>query len=284
MIFSNDMKKIDFQALLQKAELKGVLAENTPKALILNILLMTTMGVVLLVGFFLVYLPVTTHHSETITVPDLQGRKLDEVEKLLSDLDLRYIVADSGYDDQQAPLTILKQDPTPNARVKINRRIHLTIRSLTPPKENLPDLYDSQVKMADRLLKSYGFKSGKITYVPDLGTNAILKVYVKGKLVSREQIKQGFSVEKGTAIDLEVGDGMGNSELILPDFSGKPLVEVEVHLRGVGLGLGRVIYENNPNKEVGTVLRQNPPYSSDKKIRIGDVVDLWVAGFEPKKD
>jgi eukaryotic-like serine/threonine-protein kinase len=264
-------------------DMKVKLRENTPFALSLNLAIIASICLLLLLGFFEVYLPLTTHHGQTITVPNLEGMPIAEVEKFLDKRDLRFVVADSGYDDKMPALSVMKQDPLPNARVKVNRRIHLTIRALNPPKEAVPDVYDNQVKQADQLLESRGFKRGKITYVPDIAKNAVLRVYIKGKVISREQLQKGFTIEKGTQIDLEVGDGLGNNEISLPDFRGKPLAEVEIHLRGLGLGLGSVIYEKAAGKEVGTVLRQNPAYAPNHTVRVGDVVDLWVAGYIPEE-
>jgi len=260
------------------------LMQNQLAALFINISLMVVLILVFVLGFFTVYLPVTTNHGETITVPDLTGMSLKDVEEFLDERDLRYVVSDSSYDPKKPALTILDQDPKAKSKVKINRRIHLTIRSVNPPKELVPNIYYNQVKQADLLIESHGFRRGKITYVPDVGKNTVLKVFINNKHVNREELEKGFYLEKGSIIALEVGNGLGENEIELSDFTGKPLVEVEIYLRGVGLGIGSIIYENDPNKEVGTIIKQSPAYEKGKTIKVGDIVDLWVVGYVPPEE
>ncbi len=269
---------------LNKDFAKKMLMGDSPRTLVLHLTLIATTGMVMILFFFYVYLPVTTHHGETITVPDLTGMKIDEVEKFLKDRDLRFVVADSGYDASVPALTVMKQDPAKSSRVKINRRIHLTIRSLKPPLETVPNVYDNLVKQADLLLESYGFKKGEITYKPDVGRNKVLEVWVDGKKISKDRLKNGYKLPKGTKIDLIVGDGLGQNSLPIPNLIGLPLVEAEILLRGSGLNLGSITYKNADGKEIGTVLEQSPSYEEEKKIKVGSVIDLVVVGYDPETE
>jgi beta-lactam-binding protein with PASTA domain len=258
------------------------LKENQVSYFLLHLLIIFVLGVSLLLGFFYVYLPLSTHHGETITVPDLEGMSMDEVEKFLKDRDLRYIVTDSSYNPRFPAFTVLKQEPQKNAKVKINRRIHLTVNSGTPPMERVPNIIDNSIRQADQILESYGFKRGEITYVPDDISNTVLRIFANGKELTKEELAKGVMLPKGTRIDMEVGDGLGNTEFDLPNLTGKPLAEVELYLRGVGLGIGSIIYEQTPGVSDGAVIRQKPVYTPGKKIKVGDVIDLWVAGFAPE--
>ncbi|MFT6055395.1 MAG: beta-lactam-binding protein with PASTA domain, partial [Roseivirga sp.] len=87
-----------------------------------NILMMAGIGVVFLLFFFYIYLPASTNHSETITVPELVGMPFSDIEEFVTQRDLRYeIVADSGYSDSFDPMTILSQNPKPGSKVKMDR-------------------------------------------------------------------------------------------------------------------------------------------------------------------
>jgi len=261
--------KIDFNWI------KSKLAEDSRQAVWIHLGLMGIVVFLLVVLFFYIYLPVVTRHGETITVPDLEGMLLAQVEDFLEDRDLRYYVADSSYDHRLPPLTVLKQDPEKGAKVKVNRRIHLTINATMPPTERVPNIIDNSMKQASQILESYGFKLGKIEYVPDIAANTVIKVFVNGKEVTEKQLQEGFSLPKGSKIDLHVGDGMGKNEIIMPNVVGMLQDEAEVYLKGSGLGIGAVIEEKDDTKEIGTVLRQKPAVGT--KVKVGTIVDIWVS-------
>src|SRR5689334_5867694 len=86
-------------------------------------------GIVLLTGvvYFYIYLPGTTNHGESITVPDLTGMKLEELSDFLSQHELRYEIDDSTYSEEYPPLTILRQYPRAGAAVKENRVIYVSV-------------------------------------------------------------------------------------------------------------------------------------------------------------
>ncbi len=257
-------------------EIKAIFIEDSRKALWYNLSAMAGIGFLLVILFFYVYLPVTTHHGETITVPDLEGMKIKELDTFLEDRDLRFYVSDSSYDHRFPPLTVLKQDPAKGAKVKVNRRIHITLNSMLPPMERLPNIVDNSMKQASQILESYGFKIGKITFVPDVAANAIIKVFVNAKEVPESQLQNGFMLAKGSKIDLHVGDGMGRNDIVMPELAGMSEEEAEVYLRGIGLGIGAIIYEKDDTKELGTVFRQKPTVNA--KIKVGTIVDIWVWG------
>ena len=90
--------------------------------------------------YFYIYLPNSTNHGETITVPDLEGMDLGKIDEFLSGHDLRYEVSDSSYSDEFPPLTVLQQFPKPGSKVKENRKVYITINRVTPPTVPMPDL------------------------------------------------------------------------------------------------------------------------------------------------
>jgi len=252
------------------------LRENTRKALIMNLLLIGFAGFLLLSLFFYVYLPVTTNHGDTITVPDLTGMKVGELEAFLNEKDLRFVVDDSSYKEGVPPQTVLSQDPLPFSKVKINRRIHITVNSSTPPLERVPEIIDSSIKQAIQMLEGVGFKIGQTKFVPDVAANAIIRVSHKGKFLSREEIRNGIMLPKGSVIDVEVGDGMGQDAFDLPNVVGKTAEEAEITLKGSGLGVS-IQYESGSGQTAGSVIRQKPAYYAGKTIKIGEVVEIWVA-------
>lgn len=96
--------------------------------------------------FFRVYLPNATNHGEMITVPSLDRMTVEEVEGFLADQDLRFEVSDSTYNEQYPPLAVVAQYPAAGAKVKIDRKIYVTLNRENPPTVMLPNLYDGSLK------------------------------------------------------------------------------------------------------------------------------------------
>ena len=60
--------------------------------------------------FLKIYLPSYTNHGQTVTVPNLEGFEVGELEKFLSDRDLTYEVnIDSGYSVEAKPFSVLNK-------------------------------------------------------------------------------------------------------------------------------------------------------------------------------
>ncbi|QMU29371.1 PASTA domain-containing protein [Adhaeribacter radiodurans] len=252
---------------------------NSPIGLIKHLIIIAMIVALMLFVFFFVYLPSTTNHGQTITVPKITGMRLDEVESFLDDNNLRFFVSDSSYSTSKKPFEVLTQDPTPGSKVKEDRKIYISYNMKTPPKIKMPKLLDGSVKNAQLILKSYDLQVGEVRFVPDLQENAVLKQLYQGK-----EIAPGAPIAKGSVIDLVVGNGIGNDEFEVPKVIGMPIDEATVLLVGQNLQVGSITYQAAPNGEAdGTVLRQRPNASSGAMIRVGELVDLWVAGPEPVK-
>ena len=214
---------------------------NEIKYIFKNLILM--IGGVSLIIFFLfyIYFPIKTNHGDTITVPNLIGMELKDIDEFLSDRDLRYeILDDSSYSSEYPPYSILQQNPSENEKVKENRKIYLTLNSSIPPKIKMPKIINGSVKNAQLILKSYDLKLGEITYVPDMARNAVLKMFIEGDSVSENDL-----VLKGSIVDLEVGNGLGNQIFETPDLINLDLEEARFTIIGSGLRLGNIIYQDS---------------------------------------
>ena len=114
---------------------------------------------------------------------------------------------------------------------------------------------------------------GQIQLVPDLASGAVLKQLVNGK-----EIAPGAPIAKGTKVDLVVGDGQGNQTFAVPNLVNMPEDEAVTLLIGQGLQKGEVFELPAEEGQVaGTVVRQRPVAGPDATIRMGQLVDIWVA-------
>lgn len=234
--------------------------------------------IILFLGFFFVYLPWSTNHGETITVPNLKGMTTEELEDFLDDRNLRYEISDCTFVAGAAPLSVLSQYPQSGAKVKEGRKIYLTITALHAPQIKMPDLTGMSVRSAEQLLKSFGLLMGELSYRNDLRENTVI-----GQLIGGNEIKKDALVPKGSKINLVVGDGLGNVEMEIPDLVGKTLEEAKLILAGSNLNFTVIQYDPAAVEPPGTIIRQNPASGEGGKIRVGDIIDLWVAGEAPPK-
>ena len=98
--------------------------------IIKNLSIMIGLVGIILAFIFNIYFPFKTNHGENISVPNLIGMELNEINSFLYDRDLRYeILEDSSYSSEYSPFTVLQQNPSPGSKVKENRKIYLTINS-----------------------------------------------------------------------------------------------------------------------------------------------------------
>ena len=233
---------------------------------------------VFFLGFFFVYLPFTTNHGEAITVPDLKKRSVVDLEEFLDSRDLRYEVSDCTFVANVPGLTIISQYPLPGAKVKEGRKIYLTVVQNTVPLIKMPKITDMTLKSAQMELKSKGLEQGNITYEPDMAQNAVLKQMYKGS-----EILPGQLIAKGSKIDLVLGEGLGTAQFDAPTVLDMPLDEAKIAIIGAGLKVGQQMTINAKEGQAsGVVVRQNP--DAGTKVRIGDVIDLWVTPAAPETD
>ena len=249
------------------------ISTRTVSDLLMQIGIIAAFLAVLFLAFFFLYLPFTTNHGQTITVPDVTKLSVDEMQNLLDDRDLRYEVEDCTYVAGQPPLTVFQQYPRANAKVKEGRKIYITLIKRVPPMVAMPQLTSLTFRSAELNLQSLGLAIGERIYVPDVAKNAVLRQLYNGK-----EITPGTLVPKGAQIDLEIGDGLGSTMFEVPDVVGKPLDEARLTIQGSNLKVGTIISVDDPEKEVGTVVRQRPVAKSGERIRVGETMDLWVVG------
>ncbi|MFD2720495.1 PASTA domain-containing protein [Hymenobacter monticola] len=246
---------------------------NSPLDVVKHFVLIALAGLLLVLGFFYVYLPMSTHHGETITVPKVTGMNVADLENYLDERNLAYFVDDSSYNPNVRPFTVLVQDPAPGEKVKEGRKIYVQVSMKNPPVIKMPKLVGNSSKAAALILKSYDLVVGQIQLVPDLAPGQVLKQLVNGK-----EIAAGAPITKGATVDLVVGDGQGNQTFAVPNLINMPQDEALLLLSGQGLQKGEVFEQPAEDGQTpGTVVRQRPVAGPDATIRTGQLVDIWVA-------
>ena len=238
--------------------------------LVKNLAAIIGISLVLLFAFFYLYLPSTTNHNETITVPDLVGMSFDDIDEFVTERNLRYeVLKDSGYSEKYEPLTILTQNPKANSKVKENRKIYISLNALIPPKIKMPNLINTNKTNAEDILASNGLKLGTIEYVENLAENAVLS-----QKINKRDITPGSMIPKGSIVDLTIGNGVGKQTFATPDLIGKTLDEVSFQIKASNLVLDEINYILIDSLPKGIIYKQLPPKGS--RIRSGGLMEIWV--------
>jgi len=240
------------------------------KRVLINLAIILALSALLGFLFLKVYLPMYTHHGETVSVPDLKGYTFDEALAKLEAIDLQYeISADSGFSTDLKPLAVLKQIPAPGALVKNERKIFLTLNARNAPLLKMPNLVNTPLKNVQEILANMGLERGDIVYVPDIGINVVLEQKYQG-----QNITEGSEIPKGAQIDLVVGDGLGNQVLSVPDMLGMDEIDAEFLILGSGLRIGEKHFAKNDTLPLGKVFKQNP--EGETQVKTGALIELWI--------
>ena len=246
------------------------ISTNSLRDLLTHIGIVIALMLAFFLAFFFVYLPFTTNHGESVTVPDVQKMDVRKIGSFLEERDLNYEVSDCTFVTNLPPLAIVSQYPKPGSKVKEGRKIYLTVVMQTVPVIKMPKVTDMSHKSAELLLRSNGLLLGALRYVPDLAHGSVLKQFYNGK-----EIAPGEDVPKGSRIDLEVGNGLGNTTFPTPSVVGMAEDEAEFQIIGAGLKVGqRLVVAATEDHAPGTIMKQNP--EAGHNIRVGEEIDIWV--------
>ena len=257
--------------------LKSIVVPSSIPQLLKQLFFLTLIGILATSIFFYIYLPIVTNHGDTLTVPNITGVHVDDLDDYLSLRNLRYEISiDSGYSSEIPPLTVIKQFPMPNAQVKEFRKIYITLNSTAPPMVKMPDLTNGSLKNALMILKNFDLKFGKTKYVADLAFNAVLIQKMNGR-----EVVPGKKIPKGSVIDLTIGDGYGNSKLEAPYLIGLDAEVAQVIITGSALKLRDIVYHNI---DTAVLISKNEPDFPDTvkvPVEVGQVVDQYPSPGEP---
>jgi beta-lactam-binding protein with PASTA domain len=223
---------------------------------------------------FIAYLSLDyyTRHGSGAPVPALKGMSIDKAISTLSDQGFGYQI-DSVYVPDQPPGTIVEQDPDAGTMVKQNRVIYLTMVTRLAPNVTLPDLSDQNYMEAAATLANYGLKIGDTTTRTDIA-NHILEVRFAGQI-----IKPGTKLPKGSRLDLVIGNGVGASEVDIPDFTNQDLDAVKFAIKNGGLRVGTITYQGTITDSSNVVVVGQSPAKTDSvsKTSFGTPINLTVS-------
>jgi len=238
-----------------------------------HLLLVLGVCVVLYLLFFS-SLSLFTRHGDDRKVPNVTGQDVRSAIRILEEQGFDVHV-DSTYVPGKKALLVLDQLPDIGDMVKHGRTLFLTVNKSVPPETPMPNLVNLSFRSAALILKSNRLILGDTTYRPDIAEGAILE-----QLFNGAPVRPGQMIPQGSRIDLVIGDGLGNTELNVPDVIGLTYPEAVAQLSGSGLMLTALFDGDVVDTASSKVYKQVPNAISDigapSRIRQGDFVEIYV--------
>jgi len=246
----------------------------TTKKFLRHLGLAVAIGIILLLSIF-IWLKIYTHHGQAITVPNLTGLTVEEVDDVTSSRRLRYEVVDSVFSTEMPRGTVLKQNPKANSQVKKNRKIFLTMNAINLEMVTMPRLVGLSIRQARLALQNAGLTLGDIEYRPDYAINNVLQ-----QMLNDSVINEGTEITKGVVIDLVLGMGLSSETTRVPDLIGLGLEVATEMIADYYLNIGAVTYDDSMEDEEDSaqvfIWRQYPEFDEFKRLNMGMEVDIWL--------
>ena len=226
---------------------------------------------------FLKMLGLITRHGAYLKVPAVTGMKTDEAVKLLEKQGFDVHIQDSVFTDTAARGIVLKQLPDPDATVKINRTVFITVNRLVPPMIDMPRLEGQNLSFALKILERSHLKLGDTIYKPDFMMGSVLEQQYKGV-----RIPEKTKIQWGSSITLIIGGGLEREQMLVPVLVGMTYGEARSYLDQNNIGLGAVIPDGKiTDTAAAFVFKQRPDrIDADQKpmfIQSGQLMDIWIS-------
>jgi beta-lactam-binding protein with PASTA domain len=231
--------------------------------------------VVVLIAFY--SLGYYTRHGSGIPVPKITGINIDRALSTLKEQGFGVSI-DSVYVLDQAPGTVIEQDPDAGTNVKEGRVIYLKIVKNQAPNVALPDILDAPYISAEATLSNYGLKIGDTTYKSDIARDHVLEIKFAG-----QPIQPGTKIPKGSKVDLVLGDGSGASEVEIPDLVNQDLDAARFVLKQSGVVLGTITYQGAITDSTNLVIVAQSPAKTDSVTKVSNGTRINVTVTQGKK-
>jgi len=237
---------------------------------VLHLLIMVGVSLVVLMLVFM-FIRIYARQGEEYELPDMVGRNISELQAD-NPIELDIVVLDSVFRSGQEGGIILTQDPKGGTRVKMGRKLYITMTAFNPEDAVLPELAGLTVRQAVSELYASGLECGQLKFVEDPYKNNVIEQTSKGKTVYA-----GQQIARGTVVDLVVGLGDSTGSSVVPFVIGKSLDRARRDILSASLNVGRVHYSGSKkNKQKAVVSRQEPDYTGVSKYPYGASVELWL--------
>jgi beta-lactam-binding protein with PASTA domain len=218
-----------------------------------------------------------TKHDAYLKVPTVLGKKTTDAVKLLEQAGFDVQIQDSVYTDTATAGIVLKQLPDPDATVKVNRTVFLTVNRVIAPMIEMPKLEGQSLGFALDMLARNHLQLEDTIFKPSFEVGSVLEQSYHGV-----RIPEKAKVPYGSKITLLIGSGLGKEQVMVPELTGMTFAEAKALLEESGILLGAVITDRDVKDTARAfIYKQNPDKFDEEKrpryIQSGQVMDVWLS-------
>ena len=236
------------------------------KKLIKSLSIFVLTGILVLMAFNFVLMPLYINARNIVVIPDLEGLTLEEANQLSKSEGIEVVVADTIFTNDLNPNIVLEQFPSSGKEVKLGRSIKVKITQFNQ-KIVVPSLLGKTLRAAEIQLDQEGIELDSIYY-------SFSSKYPKG-IVSWQSPTKNDSIRKGFGVRIEVSNGLAPNDLVdVPDFQGIFLNEALKIIQEKGFFEGKIQYIENKKFLPNTVLNQSPKEGT--KVSQGSKINLVI--------
>ncbi|MFH2219927.1 MAG: PASTA domain-containing protein [Pseudomonadota bacterium] len=201
--------------------------------------------------------------EDTVVVPDLIGKDVVSVLKMLTDLGLNIKVKGSEYSAEFPENHVLFQEPEPGAEIKKARDVRIILSKGTKTVFT-PNLAGVSIQQARIILEENGLRQGQVS-------STFSKAIENGDILAQFP-SPGAVIPRGRTVDLLVSLGDRPRAYMMPDLAGLSMDEAILLIENSHLTLGKVqsLFHKGMPKDV---IAGQEPFSGARVLE-GNAVDI----------
>lgn len=207
--------------------------------------------------------------KKEIEVPQFIGDTYDEAVSKAEEAGLKIERGDDVYSNDQEEGYVTAQNPEAGTMVVEGKTIVINV-SKGKREGVIPTLLGKTQDQAKTELEELGFVLGTVTQVTSPED--------AGKIV-RQSIEPGTKADQGAVVNIEVSDGKGVEQAIVPNLIGRTPDEAKSILSALKLEVGDVTYEERADVPENTIFWQS--IARDSEVNIYTAISYKVSKGTP---
>lgn len=207
--------------------------------------------------------------KKEIEVPQFIGDTYDEAVSKAEEAGLKIERGDDVYSNDQEEGYVTAQNPEAGTMVVEGKTIVINV-SKGKREGVIPTLLGKTQDQAKTELEELGFVLGTVTQVTSPED--------AGKIV-KQSIEPGTKADQGAVVNIEVSDGKGVEQAIVPNLIGRTPDEAKSILSALKLEVGDVTYEERADVPENTIFWQS--IARDSEVNIYTAISYKVSKGTP---
>ncbi len=208
-------------------------------------------------------------HKNEVEVPQFIGDTYEEAVSKAEELGLKIERGDDVFSNEQEEGYVTAQNPEAGTMVVEGKTIVINV-SKGKRDGVIPTLIGKTEEQAKKELEDLGFVLGTVTSVTSYES--------EGKIV-KQSIEPGTKAEQGTVVNIEVSDGRGVEQTIVPQLIGSTPDEAKDMLTALKLTIGDITYEERSDMPENVVFWQS--IARDTEVNIYTEISFKVSKGTP---